>query len=254
MYPVLHIFSFNVASFIVIYCAAFVLGAFLLRHEFKRNHYPRKTYVPLIIIGLLSGLLGSKIYYCIEIWNEYLLSPFRSFFTLNGSGWYGGFILALGAIAITLSIMKLPVMKSLDIIAPVIPICQILGRFGCFLGGCCHGVPSKAPWAMSFPDGAYSPYTKVHPTQLYEMMVYLCIALVLWNLRKKKVKNGLLFGLYLCMAGVGRFIVEFYRFNPRIALHLSAPQIAALSGIILGTFIIFHKTKAAHEPIDIRKR
>jgi prolipoprotein diacylglyceryltransferase len=100
---------------------------------------------------------------------------------------------------------------------------------------------------MVFPNGFYTPHTKVLPTQLYEMAIYLCIALVLWKLRKKMVKNGFLFGLYLVLAGGGRFIVEFYRFNPRVALHLTAPQLLAILSIMVGTYIIFRKGQSANE-------
>jgi len=149
----------------------------------------------------------------------------------------------LGGISIVLilKIKRLPVLETLDVIIPVVPLGQVFGRLGCFLGGCCHGTPANVPWALSFPNGQYPAYVKVHPTQLYEMFIYLGIFILLWKLRKKEMKNGLKFSLYLILAGPGRFIVEFYRINPQTTLfRLTAPQIIAILGMMLGAFIIIY--------------
>jgi phosphatidylglycerol:prolipoprotein diacylglycerol transferase len=238
MYPVIHIFRFNIDSYMLFYCIAFIVAAFLLRHELRRNNYPPYLYINLMTVGLITGVIGSKIYYLLGIWNEFILSPFETSFNIAGSGWYGGFALGGISVVLALRLKRLPVLKILDIMIPVVPIGQVFGRLGCFLAGCCHGIPSNVPWALSFPNGLYPAHVKVHPTQLYEMFTYLCIFILLWKLRKKEIKYGVKFGLYLILAGLGRFIVEFYRLNPKILLSLTVPQIAAALGIILGAFVI----------------
>jgi len=193
-----------------------------------------------MIVGLITGIIGSKIYHLFVTWNEFILSPFGIIFNIGGSGWYGAFILGGISIVLTLKIKKLPVLKTLDVLIPIIPIGQAIGRIGCLLAGCCHGVPSDVPWALSFQNGLYPTYVKVHPTQFYEMFIYLCIFILLWKLRKKEMKHGLKFSLYLVLAGSGRFIVEFYRLNPKILFQLTVPQIIAILGIMLGAFIIIN--------------
>ncbi|UCH94024.1 MAG: prolipoprotein diacylglyceryl transferase [Candidatus Aminicenantes bacterium] len=247
MYPVIHILHFELESYIVLYLIAFIVATFLLKYELKRNNYPSYLYALLMIVGLITGIIGSKIYYIFEIWNEFILSPVETFFNIPGLGWYGGFILGGISIVLTLKIKKLPVLETLDVMIPIVPLGQALGRLGCFLGGCCHGTPTNVPWALAFPNGQYPPSVTVHPTQLYEMLIYLCIFILLWKLRKKEMKNGLKFSLYLILAGLGRFIVEFYRINPQTALfRLTAPQIIAILGMMLGAFIIIYvKRKGA---------
>jgi phosphatidylglycerol:prolipoprotein diacylglycerol transferase len=238
MYPVIHIFQFDVDSYMLFYCIAFTVATALLRHELRRNNYPPYLYITLMTVGLITGIIGSKIYYFFGIWNEFILSPFETFFNIAGSGWYGGFVLGGISVVLAQRLKKLPILKTLDIMVPIVPIGQVFGRFGCFLAGCCHGIPSNLPWALSFPNGLYPIHVKVHPTQLYEMFTYLCIFILLWKLRKKEMKYGVKFSLYLVLAGLGRFIVEFYRLNPKILLSLTLPQIIAALGIMLGAFVI----------------
>jgi len=238
MYPVIHIFQFNVDSYMLFYCIAFIAATFLLRHELRRNNYPPYLYITLMAVGLIAGLIGSKIYYLFGIWNEFILSPFETFFNIGGSGWYGGFVLGGISVVLVLKLKKLPILKTLDIMIPIVPMGQGFGRLGCFLAGCCHGIPSQVPWALSFSNGLYPAHVRVHPTQLYEMFTYLCIFILLWKLRKKEMKYGVKFGLYLVLAGLGRFIVELYRLNPKVLFSLTVPQIIAIAGVMIGTFII----------------
>lgn len=247
MYPEIHIYSFVIESYTLLYIIAFIVVTLLLKYELKRNNYPPYFYILLTVVSLTSGLIGSKIYYLLEIWNEFIQNPYGNFFHIGGSGWYGGFALGCISIWLTLKIKKLPVLKTLDIMAPIIPLGQVIGRLGCFLAGCCHGIPSHVSWAVSFPDGLFPPSVKVHPTQLYEMVVYLFIFILLWNLRKKAAKNGVKFSLYLILSGLGRFMVEFYRLNPKTPLGLTVPQIIAIIGIMLGVYIIVRKTKIINE-------
>ncbi len=240
MYPFIHILDFEIKSYIVLYLIAFIVATFLLKHELKRNNYPRYLYATLMIVGLITGIIGSKIYYLFITWNESILNPFGIIFNISGSGWYGAFIFGGISIVLTLKIKKLPVLKILDVLIPIVPICQVIGRLGCFLAGCCQGIPSDVPWALSYQNGLYPAYVKVHPAPLYEMFVSICVFWLLWKLRKKETPTGLKLGLYLILASLGRFAVEFYRLNPKVLLGFTVPQIIACLSIMLGAFIIIN--------------
>ena len=239
MYPEITIGSIEIDSYIILYLLAFIIVALLLKREFKKRHYSTKLFIGLLITGLFFGMIGSKIYYVLENWDAFTIDPYQTFFRISGSGWYGGFILGGTGILIFLKINKLPVLTFLDILALFVPVGQVFGRLGCFLAGCCYGTPSNLPWAVSFPNTLYPPHVKVHPTQLYELIIYFAISILLFRLKNKNLKCGILLGLYLALSGVGRFIVEFYRPNPRIIAQLSAPQVLALIGILLGSYFIF---------------
>jgi phosphatidylglycerol:prolipoprotein diacylglycerol transferase len=51
----------------------------------------------------------------------------------------------------------------------------------------------------------------VHPTQLYEVGLSFLIFVLLWSIRTHRHTPGWLFMLWLALAGVERFFVEFFR-------------------------------------------
>jgi phosphatidylglycerol:prolipoprotein diacylglycerol transferase len=251
MYPVISIGSIEIESYIFIYLLAFIIVALLVKREFKKRHYSLKLFIGLLITGLFFGMIGSKLYYVIENWDAFTIDPYQTFFRISGSGWYGGFILGGIGILIFLKINKLPIITFLDILAPFLLVGQAIGRLGCFLAGCCYGTPSDLPWAVSFPNTIYPPHVKVHPTQLYEMIIYFTISILLLRLKNKNLKCGIILGLYLTLAGMGRFIIEFYRSNPRIIVQLSAPQILAFIGIAFGFYFIFRANQSVNTFLEI---
>ena len=239
MYPVISLGSVEFESYTVVYLLDFILVALLLWHEFKKRQYAPKLFIGLYITGLFMGLIGSKLYYVFENWDAFTVDPFPTIFKTSGSGWYGGFILGGFGTLIFLKVNKLPILRFLDMLAPLVLIGQGFGRLGCFLAGCCYGTPSNLPWAVSFPNTLYPPYVKVHPTQLYEMLIYLTISILLIRLKTKRLKCGIIFGLYLTLTGLSRFIIEYLRPNPKIVAQFSAPQILAFCGILIGLYFIF---------------
>jgi phosphatidylglycerol:prolipoprotein diacylglycerol transferase len=91
---------------------------------------------------------------------------------------------------------------------------------GCFAAGCCYGRPTSEPWGVTFTNPLAYQWVgtplgvKLHPTELYEMVVEVINFLVLyWLLRRKKFE-GQVIGLYMILYGVARFFIEFFRGDP----------------------------------------
>ncbi|NIR77491.1 MAG: prolipoprotein diacylglyceryl transferase, partial [Gemmatimonadetes bacterium] len=57
----------------------------------------------------------------------------------------------------------------------------------------------------------YGQVVPVHPTQLYEVGLSTLIFFVLWRIRDHGHRKGWLFMLWLSLAGLERFAVEFLR-------------------------------------------
>ena len=238
MYPTIRMYGITLHSYTLLHIAALIVAAILLRHELRRNNYDRYLYIKVIVVAACTMFVGGKIYYILARWDEFLPNKSTVIFGMSGFGWYGAFILGCFSIALTLRIMKMPILRIFDIIAPIIPISYAIGRIGCFLGGCCHGGPSKLPWAMSFPYGQYPDYVRVHPTQLYDSVANFLIFLILWRLRGKEFQGGTKIGLYLICAGISRFVIEIYRLNPKVILELTVPQIISILSVVIGMVIL----------------
>jgi prolipoprotein diacylglyceryltransferase len=117
-----------------------------------------------------------------------------------------------------------------------------IGRVGCFLTGLSdhtYGLPTRLPWAVDFGDGIPR-----HPTQLYDVvfLLILAIALLAW-VRKPRV-NGRVFGVFLGSYLVWRFGVEFIKPTWKPYLGLSAIQIASFIGAALIFYRIVRSVKS----------
>jgi phosphatidylglycerol:prolipoprotein diacylglycerol transferase len=100
---------------------------------------------------------------------------------------------------------------------------------------------------MAYPDGTKPIDTPVHPTPVYETLALGLIALLLWRLRDR-LTNGLLFALYLLLAGAQRFLVEFVRRNEDVALGLTEAQLVSLVMMIAGAVWLLLAFRRAPRP------
>jgi phosphatidylglycerol:prolipoprotein diacylglycerol transferase len=109
-----------------------------------------------------------------------------------------------------------------------------VGRVGCQVSG--DGDYGKAwdgPWAMAYPHGTKPIDTTVHPTPIYETLAMGFVAYLLWRLRDR-FQAGVLFAMYLVLAGTERLLVEFIRRNEHVLLGLTQAQLISLAMIAGG--------------------
>tara|TARA_B110000116_G_scaffold265605_1_gene275047 strand:- start:883 stop:1779 length:897 start_codon:yes stop_codon:yes gene_type:complete len=163
-----------------------------------------------------------------------------------------------------------------DWVAPYLILGHAIGRIGCFLVGDCYGKPCALPWAVTFKNGlppsTYSSFqynypeifnqpsfqslysftnkmVYVHPTQLYESLVYLLIFFYLIKIRRNKSYEGIVFFEYLFLAGISRFIIEFIRLNPKYIFNLSGAQFISLIMIVASSFFMYIYRKQSNREI-----
>jgi phosphatidylglycerol:prolipoprotein diacylglycerol transferase len=81
---------------------------------------------------------------------------------------------------------------------------------------------------------------KVLPTPLWEFAIALVLAWFLWRLAAKARPLGWLTGMYLVLTGVERFLIEFWRINPRLYFgnHFSNAQVAAMGSVLAGILLL----------------
>ncbi len=167
----------------------------------------------LFIMLVLAGIIGGKLFLIFEDPAEYLHNPKRLF---SGSGFvfYGSLLLAIPIMLWYFKKIKIPVMGMLDVMAIVTCIVHGFGRIGCFMAGCCYGIPTNNFLGVIFTDTkcqAEPLNTALHPTQLYEAALIFTIMIVLWYYRSGKKFAGQLFLLYLIAYALGRAVLEIFR-------------------------------------------
>jgi phosphatidylglycerol:prolipoprotein diacylglycerol transferase len=141
--------------------------------------------------------------------------------------------------------------RMLDLAAPAAAIGYGVGRIGCLLAGDGdYGINTTLPWGvhlMNGPDQYHRalvppipPTALVQPTPIYELLFSLVVFWILWKLGTRNKPVGWLTGLYLVLSGIGRFLVEFVRINPKLYFHhtMSNAQVAAAASVVLGLVVL----------------
>lgn len=234
MYPVLFTIpwlDYPISTFGVMLAIAFLTGFWITAKRMAEEGLDPEFASTLLIWAMFGGLLGSKMYYAIDVGIR-TGAPFSDlFFARAGITWYGGLFGGFLACWIGARIHKISFLTLVNCAASTLAVGQSLGRIGCFLVGDDYGKPTDVPWAVAFPEGAPPTYETVHPTQLYEVAWLLPIAWLLWVRRKK---SPFVFGEYLAANGLGRIIIENWRVNPEVALGMTEPQWIGVFLIIAG--------------------
>jgi phosphatidylglycerol:prolipoprotein diacylglycerol transferase len=177
-------------------------------------------------------------------------------FNPGGLTFYGGFLLAAFSIYLYGKKKNIKFFIIGDAIAPGMMLGYGVARIGCHLAGDGdYGFPTTLPWGTDYSNGTYPPsiafkdFPEItsrfpdglvpnnipcHPTPVYEFIICAVMCWFLWRIRKKIAPTGTLFMIYLMLAGIERFVVEFLRPNPRIVFGLSEAQMISLCIIVLG--------------------
>ena len=218
--------------------ALVALGIF--RREARRSGLP-ETALDAGLAGVLGGIAGAKLLWVAEHLGE---APFLSLLlSRSGMSWFGGLA---GGLLVGIAMVRrrrLPLMASLAAAAVPLAVGHAIGRIGCFLVGDDYGRPSTLPWAVAFPEGAPPTDVPVHPTQIYEALVLVPIALILLGWRRQGRDDRFVFGAYLVMVGSVRFAIEFLRVNVHVLGVLTVAQIASLLAVLTGVLLLSRRRR-----------
>ncbi|HSE83402.1 MAG TPA: prolipoprotein diacylglyceryl transferase [Thermodesulfobacteriota bacterium] len=250
MYPELFkIGDFAISSFGVMVALAFLAGYWISSLEFQRIGLSEKLLGNIFIAGMIGGIVGAKVLYLLENvpFEELIRNPVPYVLSRGGLTFYGGFFGAVLLVWIVSYVNKANIWAIGDAAAPALALAYAIGRIGCLLVGDDYGVPSNLPWAMSFPKGLPPTTEEVHPTQIYETIFMGIVFVYLWKIRKKNVPTGWLFSIFLILAGVERFLIEFIRSTtPSPIPNISIAQLMAIAIIIVGVLklVQIHRLEA----------
>lgn len=238
MYPFINLGpNFSIPVYFLVISIATVLSALWFIRRAEARSLSRLTAIDLTLVILISGFLGARLLHIVfEELPYYRENPFQVF-----SVWNGGFVFLGGVFAaffftnLFCQWRREPFWYWADVAVLPISLGYILGRVACFLNGCCFGKVCELPWAV-FTAGAHR-----HPTQLYAVAWESIVLALLFVLEKRLKASGLLFNVWLILHGIGRFVMEIFRDDPRGELILGA-SLGMWMCLILISFAIYNLT------------
>jgi phosphatidylglycerol---prolipoprotein diacylglyceryl transferase len=268
MYPYLNLGFAHVGTFGLLLWLAAVSGTVVLHRNFVRNGVDADA-LNVVTMVVLSGIIGAKLWHELEnvrelqlAWQQILLPgihhPGDVLLNLlhwfqTGFAWFGGLLAGVAMLMFQGHIAKpnglrghRGALRMLDLAAPAAAIGYGVGRIGCLTSGDGdYGINTTLPWGVHMAKNALvppnPPTALVQPTPIYEFLFALALAWWLWKRGSKPVSLGFLTGEYLVLSGIGRFLVEFVRINPKLYFGhtMSNAQVAALGTILFGAAMMF---------------
>jgi phosphatidylglycerol:prolipoprotein diacylglycerol transferase len=272
MYPYIHIGSLQLGTFGLLLWLAAVAATVVLHKNFVRNGVDADA-LSVVALVTVAGVLGAKAWHELQDvrgleaamrqialpgWHRpgKVALDFLRYFQA-GFAWFGGLTVGI-LVLMWQGIEAKPdgmtgwraAVRMLDLATPAAAVGYGVGRIGCLTSGDGdYGINTTLPWGVHMAKDALFPPTPpnalVQPTPLYEFLFALVVGWVLWRLGRKALALGWLTGVYLVLTGIGRFLVEFVRINPKVYWGMSNAQVAAIGSVVVGVGMMVW-AKAAH--------
>ncbi len=181
------------------------------------------------LVGIPSGIILARLLHVIDMW-EYYGQNLGQLIGGGGLTAYGGVLGAALGIWVYSRFSKFNFGYFADVVAPGIILAQAVGRVGCTINGCCHGIPTSLPWGVIYthPDSFAPLGIAIHPTQLYEIVWNLLVFGVLLKLRRRFKPDGTLFLIYLGLYSLWRIGAGFLRPGTPFLFGLHQAQVIAI--------------------------
>jgi phosphatidylglycerol---prolipoprotein diacylglyceryl transferase len=243
MFPeIFHFGPLHLRSFGVMLALAFLVGAWIALGEARRRGVDESKLLNLVLVILVSSIVGARGMYVLTHLAEFRANPaLAAALWEGGLTLYGGF--ALGTIG-GFAYMKragLPMGVTADVVTPSVALGVGIARIGCFLNGCCFGVPGHSAWCVRFPPGsppdAVFPGQLLEPSQLYNAFAaFGLFLLVLW-LRPHIKTPGRLWWTFLALFMLVRIPIDATRYYEPSAYVLNSPWGPITDSNLIGAVI-----------------
>ena len=212
---------------------AFLVGTILAIQRAKSRGVAAHDVVRLATLAIVASIAGARLLYGLEHVRTFATAPGDILRLWQGGlSYHGGLFAAVLAAWLWLRAKGIAVGKMVDIFAPSIALGFSIVRIGCFLNGCCFGLPTEVPWGVVFlpysPAGRVYGAVAIHPVQLYASVCgFLTLLVLLWteNSYPFGAGNGLLFLLCLALSSSWRFLWSSSDTrSPRLGLRGDLPR------------------------------
>jgi phosphatidylglycerol:prolipoprotein diacylglycerol transferase len=271
MFPYINIGPVHLGTFGLLLWLAAVVATVVLHKNFVRHGIDADA-LSVVAFVVIAGVIGAKTWHELQNVSDLkaavrmmgapgwkhpfdVAMEFLHWFQA-GFAWFGGMLAGIAMLMWQGQQAKQEgltgwraAVRMLDLAAPAAAIGYGVGRIGCLTSGDGdYGKVTTLPWGVHLRADALVPVralvpnaplnAMVQPTPIYEFLFALALGWFLWRLGRRARPIGWLTGVYLVLSGVGRFLVEFVRLNPRLYWGMSNAQVAALGSVVVGLVVM----------------
>ncbi len=255
---------FTIRWYSLMFVSAFLLGLHLMKKIFIKDEIPVEKLDNLFMYTFISMLIGMRLgdvfFYSWDYYQDHLLEIVLPFKQVNGS-WkftgFTGFASHGAAISIILAMyfyakkhLQKPWLFILDRLAIMVALSGLFIRMGNFFNSEIVGKATGSDFGVIFKANGED-FAR-HPTQIYEAVSYLALFFVMWYLYWKtniKQKTGFLFGLFMTVLWLMRFLIEFLKEEQAEGREegffnlFNTGQILSIPLIFIGLWLMFRTAK-----------
>ncbi|MCL5935388.1 MAG: prolipoprotein diacylglyceryl transferase [Firmicutes bacterium] len=237
--------SFPVRSYGLMMALSMVCALALVWYLARRNGKYAEDVLDMGFYVLLAGLAGARLWEVIFTWDYY-----AGHLAEIPAVWHGGMSvqgsIIGGLLAVILYTRKhgIPFWEFGDMLAPGVLLGQAIGRLGCYLNGCCYGVPTTSAWGLVYPPGtdAFTEFgaTALFPAVLLEAAWDMAILALLIFLLARKPFHGFIATLYFALYAAGRIYIEIFRADSLTMWGLKTAQVTSLITMLVALAVMFY--------------
>lgn len=279
--------NFELRIYSLMYILAFVIAIFIASKDEvakKRGIKDKKIIEDFAFWGMISGLIGARLYYVILRFGDYIQDPIAILKVWEGGlAIHGGIIGGFVGTYLYAKRNKLNLWVLNDMAVGPLLFGQFLGRFGNLANGEIHGFPTftplniifsgkfsewwktyqnmsletqskfkeLVPWGLVFPEetpaGMEFPGYPLHPAMIYESILNLIGFILLWFVfRKKEYNKGVLSMIYLIMYAIIRIFVSTFRVEDLLIYGIRAPYLISIVMIMFAIIGIKYFSKSSN--------
>ena len=227
--------------------------------------HPYQLMSSIVVWAAVWGFIGAKIFHNLEYIDVFMRDPIDGLLSFSGLTFYGGLICGGAAVIYIANKHGIKPAHMFDVGGPGIMIGYAVGRLGCQMSGDGDwGINNTSPkpgwlgwapdwvWSFKYPHNVINEGVPikdcignfcselplpVYPTALYEVIAGFLLFALMWSLRKKIKPAGMMFSLYLILAGIERFLIEKIRVNSEyhaFGLEFTQAQLISVIMVIAG--------------------
>ncbi len=204
-------------SMIILSIIANVIVVILLSKKFK---YTKEEIVSMLLVDtvgtVMIGLIYTKILY--------------GYFGFSSLGGVLGGLLFLYIYSL---MFKKDYKYILILFMPSIPLMYAIGKIGCFVAGCCYGIPYDGIFHIVYDSSnLVISGMKLFPIQIVETIVFLLIFIYVISKYVKNKMNIKLVMIEIIICGLAKLLLDFLRYD-HVSKLITSNQIMCLILVII---------------------